>query len=258
MNIICPNCNNPVVDKEAINKEQGYALCDNCEISFLLSDVPDVDASGKQEPQSIEDNIKNPPKGAYINEYTEKTIIGTSLRSIPTNSNLIVFPVIVGVIVFMSMFSYAAITNWIIPIFTTGGAFAYPPTYFYIILSLLICISTMFLIGGFILTILMIIGGKVVVVLEGKNSYVFTGIGEKGIKKKFDWNSTKKVYKRVWTKTKNANSSRSNTRTYYEIIIEEKGKNKINFGGILQGLYDTYFHYILAALKYYHEKNNGR
>jgi len=88
-------------------------------------------------------------------------------------------------------------------------------------------------------------------VVIGKDSWVFTGIKNTGIKNTFDWKSVRRVYKRTWEPTITSGGRRKTT-IRYEIIIE--GKNKVNFGRILNGTYRKQFEYILLALQYYHKR----
>ena len=248
--IICPDCDNPVKESD-INTEDGYAFCDICKNSFPLSDVPDNQTGQSQKPQSVEDIFKNPPKEVYTNKYEDKIIIGTSTRSV--SGIVLLFIVAGGILWFMGSIIFGML-SWFIPhIKNSDGVLTYPPAYLLMFIFVLTSAGTLFLFGGFLISLLMAINGKVEVVL-GKESYTFTGIGNIGITKKFDWQSVKKIYKRTWKTTGRRDSSgRRTLRTHYEIIIE--GESKVNFGRILQGLYDKQFNYILAALKYYHERS---
>ncbi|MCL2284539.1 MAG: hypothetical protein FWC26_14590 [Fibromonadales bacterium] len=196
----------------------------------------DVDAS-QETPLPYEEIFKNPPKGVYINKLLGNITIGTNLR----HPSSIVLPIIVFgfILSFMGSMAY----NLLILLL------AEPPEFLEIVPILLFAIPTLFLFGCLLICVLLFIGGRVEVVIkeDGEGSFVFTGIGNIGKKKYFDWNKVKNIFKRTW-KTKHKNG----WRTHYEIIIE--GDGKVNFGNILQGAYDKQFNYILAALKYYHEQ----
>jgi len=125
---------------------------------------------------------------------------------------------------------------------------AHPVLYIFI----LITIPFVFVFGVWLISVLMAIFGKVEVVI-GKDSWIFMGIKNMGIKKTFDWKSVRRVYKRTWETTHTSgvgSGGRRQTNIHYEIIIE--GKKKVNFGKILNDTYKKQFEYILLALQYYH------
>jgi len=110
--------------------------------------------------------------------------------------------------------------------------------------------------GAWIASIILAIGGKVEVVISS-DSYVFTGIGKIGIKKKFIWSSVKKIYKRTWEKTtRDRRSGRASTTHYKEIIIQTS-TDKIGVGRVLDGLYNDRFEFLLTVLRYHHDQKKG-
>lgn len=201
---------------------------------------------------SFEEIKENPPKGAYIYEDFDTITIGTSTGSLVAAVLLLIIPgAILG---FMCMFSYALLSVFIQQVHNAADIFSSPLTFLLALFVLLTCGGSLLLFILILISLIMTISGKVEVVL-GKDSYVFTGIGKIGIKKSFDRLSVKNVYKRRWITTRLDSSRRKTKRVNYEIIIEEN--KKINFGKILQGLYEEQFHFILAALEYYLVKKAG-
>ena len=257
MEIRCPSCHT-IIQKENINEEDGYGLCDICENSFLLSDVPDNNKLKEQETQldeaqSFKDVLKDSPRGVYINEESGRITIGVNFSAI-TIKGIIVLLVGIIVIGFMGYFIFGGFLPIIKNIADSGGnIWANPATYFFIVFAIPVFIAF----SAWLLSVIMIMG-KMEIVL-GKESWVFTGIGKVGIKKTFDWKSAKRVYKRTWTISRSPsrnNNNRGATNTYYEIVIEGKGKNKVNFGKILNDTFKKQFEYILLALQYYHKHRN--
>ena len=253
MEIRCPSCHT-VIQKENINEEEGWGFCNTCKDSFLLSDVPDNDELEKQEvkldeAQSLKDIAHDSPKGVYIHEESGRITIGVKLCSIPVGGIIVLFIAFI-IIVFTGGFIFGGFLPVIKSIADSGqNIWANPAIYFFIVFASPI----VFVFGGWIITIIMVIMGKMEIVL-GKDSWVFTGIGKIGIKKIFDWKHVQRTYKRTWTTQHSSDRSRRIYNTHYEIIIQ--GKTKVNFGKILNGTYKKQFEYILLALQYYHKHRN--
>jgi len=254
MEIRCPSCHT-IIQKENIHEEDGYGLCDICKDFFLLSDVPDNNKLKEQEiklakAQSLKDVVKDSPKGVYINEESDRITIGINFNAKIISG--IIFLLIGFVIVgFTGYFIFGGFLPVIKDIADSGqNIWANPAIYFFIVFA----VPTVIVFGAWIVTVIMVIMGKMEIVL-GKESWVFIGVGNIGMKKTFDWKSAKKVYKRTWETTR-GRGSKSTTRTNYEIVIEGKDKSKVKFGKALNGAYQKQFEYILLALQYYHKHRN--
>jgi hypothetical protein len=247
MEIRCPSCHT-LIQKENIHEEEGYAVCDTCEHYFLLSDAPDTNELKKQEAKleetrSFDEIVKNPPKGVYIQDKAGTITIGTKLRSITAYVTLSIVIIVTG---FTGYYILGAFIPAIRDAGSDGNIWAYPFLYIFI----LIAMPLVFVYCLWLISVLMVLFGKIEVVI-GKDSWVFTGIKNTGIKNTFDWKSVRRVYKRTWEPTITSGGRRKTT-IRYEIIIE--GKNKVNFGRILNGTYRKQFEYILLALQYYHKR----
>ena len=255
MEIRCPSCHT-LIQKENINEEEGWGFCDTCKDSFLLSDVPDNNELEKQESkldeaQSLKDILHDSPKGVYIYEESDRITIGVKLRAIPISGIIGLFIAFI-ILVFTVGFIFGGFLPVIKSIADAGqNIWANPAIYFFIVFT----VPVVFVFGGWIITIIMVIMGKMEVVL-GKDSWVFTGIDKIGIKKTFDWKHVQRVYKRTWTTSRSRDRRRGIGiyNTHYEIVIQ--GKTKVNFGKILNDTYKKQFEYILLALQYYHKHRN--
>ena len=223
MNITCPACDHEI-ESENIIAEKDYGFCIICQKEFELSDifiVPNVD---NQETMFFDLHI--PPKGTWINESSEKIVIGAIERDLAGG-------------IFLLILTLTMITGAIIFTFFIDGISAYS------IFAGILCLSGSCFFAPFAIKLL---AGKVEIII-GKESYVYKGVWKKGIKEIFDWNTVVKIDK---TKIKNR-------ETYITIKAEGKtmrnfaGKitNKIYFGGDLT---ETQRYFILNALQYYHNK----
>ncbi|MDR0322487.1 MAG: hypothetical protein LBI28_13385 [Treponema sp.] len=229
MKIICPTCSHEI-EKENINAEKDYVFCNMCQNAFKISDLLDTAGHNENETILAEKIIKNPPKGAWKYKDFNKLIIGATTRSLTA---LFLVP-------FMIVWSGGSIGGIYIMQMITGE--------FNLFLSL--C-GIPFLIGSIFLlaTTLMTVVGKVEIVI-GDDSYVFTGVGKIGIKKRFDWKSVVRIYEDKNTVTGFFSNNRYSSSIYLE------GKTRIRFGN---GLKEEHKYFLLTALRYYHNiRNYGR
>jgi len=164
--------------------------------------------------------MNNPPKGAWKREELGKIIIGSTTRS----------AIAFFLVPFMTVWSGGAIGGIYVSQIINGE--------FNLFLSLF---GIPFLAGSIIFwsVALMAIGGKVEVVI-GKESYVFTGLGKIGIKRKFDWNSIVRIYE-----------ERSRGRHGHSSSIYMEGKTRVEFGN---GLSEERKYFLITTLKYLHSK----
>ena len=196
MKVICPKCGR-VVEKENVNTEKDYAFCTTCQdvftISALLHKVNEAGLSEKI--------INDPPKGAWRYEDYDKKIIGATTRS----------PLAFFLVPFMMIWSGGSLGVIYVSQIISGE--------FDLYLSLF---GIPFLAGSIVLLCVtsMAIAGKVEVVI-GEDSYVFTGVGTVGIKKKFDWNSVVRIYEDKMIR----NGFLGNDRYSASIFIEGKTQN---------------------------------
>ena len=224
MNIKCPKCHK-VIESNNINVEKDYAFCDACNEVFSVSKELSDDF-GLNPPHLMSKVMNNPPKGTWKHEDMNNVIIGASTRS-PIAFFMVPFMIVwtggsVGV-----LYGQQVISGEFDPFLSLFGV--------------------PFIIGSVIFwsLALMAIAGKVEVVI-GADSYVFTGLGKIGKKKKFNWNSIIRIYE-------NVPDSQFNINNYGRAIFLE-GETRIKFGS---GLNEKRRYYLVTVLKYMHSKKKN-
>ena len=212
----CPKCNSEIKN-ENINIQSDIAQCNNCDAIFKIS-------SNIGEYLDDNFNINNSPKGTWIYNDFNKTIIGATTRS----------PIAFFLVPFMLIWSGGSL----------GGIYGSQIRNgeFDLFLSLF---GIPFLIGSIIFwsLALMAIWGKVELTLDNRGGKVFTGIGKLGINKNFLWNDISKIEEKQ-TNFRYPGSKGS------RIILE--GKKRISFGN---GLKEDRLYYLLRATKSIMNKN---
>ena len=192
-------------------------VCPHCGHLIESENIPD----NKQRGDLSGDILNNPPKGAWKYEDYDGMIIGASTRS----------PIAFFLVPFMTVWSGGSLGGIYITQMTSGE--------FNLMLSLF---GIPFLIGSIVLLCinLMAIAGKVEVAI-GMDSYVFTGVGKIGIKKRFDWDSVNNIYEQ-----ENIRSTGSRNNKITSSIIME-GSTRIKIG---TGLKEEHRYFLLTALKH--------
>jgi YHS domain-containing protein len=225
MKIICQNCNH-LIENEFINAGENYYFCNDCKNAFKISDL--LNNNNENEVNILKGIINNPPKGTWKHEDYDHIVIGATTRS----------PIAFFLIPFMTVWTGGAIGGIYLTQIIKGE--------FDLFVSLF---GIPFIIGAIIFwsLTLMVTIGKVEIII-GKESYVFTGVGRIGIKRKFDWNSIIRIYE----EKNNGNWSFSFNRNSSSIFIE--GKTRIKFG---DGLKEERKYYLVAILKYLHNKKEN-
>ena len=252
MKAMCPGCDN-IIEKSNINLKTCNVYCEKCNSTHTMSEAFDHYALKKKElmRKKLDNILENPPKRTYINEGPEKIVIGTSTRSLLNLFILLIAFLLSGAVF---SFSYGHLFTFVNYIRNTGDFLTNPQTYLSL-LFVLLCVPP--IIGSVLILICIpiAINGKVEIVI-GKESYIFTGIGKIGLKKKFDWDSVKRIYMHTFkVSTERMQPSGPKPKdTYHQIIIECKGNEKVKFGKYLRGGYFYELHYLLAALQYYHKQ----
>ena len=226
MKIICPACRR-LVEKENINAEKDYAFCPVCQEAFMISALLQGDNGDQNETELFEKIMREPPRGTWKHEDFDKKTIGATMRS----------PFAFFLVPFMMVWSGGSLGGIYLTQLISGK--------FNLVISL---IGLPFLLGSIIFwsMTVMTIAGKVEVII-GKDSYVFTGVGKLGIKKRFDWDSAVRIYEDKIL----PNGFFHNARYASSIFIE--GKTRIKFGA---GLREDRKYFLLTALKYLHHKKN--
>jgi hypothetical protein len=161
----CPKCNSEIL-KENINIQSDIAQCIHCDNIFKISDTVNAIDDGF--------NINDNPSGTWIRKDFDNLIIGATTRS----------PIAFFLVPFMIVWSG----------FSIGGIYGsqivkgeFNPT-----MSLF---GIPFIIGSIIFwaLALMAIWGKVELVLDKNGGKIFTGIGNLGLTKRFDWSEISSI-----------------------------------------------------------------
>ena len=181
----------------------------------------------------MKDKMENPPKGTWKYENYDNIIAGASTRS----------PIALFLAPFMAVWSGGSIGGIYITQIISDK--------FNLMLSLF---GLPFLIGTVILLFitLMTIAGKVEVVI-GMDSYVFTGLGIVGRKKRFDWNSIVRIYESE-PSHRTTETDHEDRGTVNRRAIFMEGDTRIKFGS---GLNEERRYYLVTELQYLH-KNKKR
>jgi hypothetical protein len=215
MKIQCPNCKQAVPANQ-VNVETDLAFCPACNEGFRISESIDQDAVSAE-------ILRNPPKGAWFREETDRIVVGGSTRS----------PVAFFLVPFMCVWSGGSL----------GGIYGtqIAKGHFNLTESLF---GIPFLLGSILFwsLALMSIWGKAEVSI-GRNSFVFIGIGSVGWKRRFDWLSVKTIREDV-------TSMRYPGSQQAAIVME--GSERLKFG---TGLNEARRYFLLNALKYLHAQN---
>lgn len=233
MKMKCPVCDAAIPKKEI--DSAGYAFCTKCRRSFVFdgADIQNQAAAeplGNQITEIPEEITKYPPRGTWLKQNAGRIVIGASTRSLTGAIFLVFFAAFWnGLLIFMT-------------VGTVGNVFAGSGISGWMLLFLL----PFWLAGIFVASqALMTLFGKIEVVV-GRDSYVFTGIGSLGAKKRFDWNAAESIYARTFT---SQDSEGGTTRRIYLFI---DGGGQVKFGGQLSGEKQSY---IVEILKYLLHEN---
>jgi hypothetical protein len=210
MKLICPSCaaELPLAD---VNVATDVALCRACESHHRYSELAAV------EPRI---DLTRPPPGAWFERTPGGFEVGATARS-PSAYFLLPFMVV------WSGFSLGGIYGTQL----VEGRFDPFRTLF----------GVPFLLGtGFLGSqVLMSVWGKVVVRVEGKEGSVFTGVGNVGRTRRFNWKEMKTA-----RLSQGTTHGKRGSRTYEQITLE--GQDRIDFGSALT---TSRQHFVLAALK---------
>ena len=206
----CPKCKAEIASTD-INIEKDIAKCMNCNHVFTISSVVKI--------HRVID-VNNPPKGAwYFDEY-RSTIVGASTRS----------PIAFFLVPFMLVWSGGSLGG------IYGGQILSGE--YSLMMSLF---GLPFLIGTIILgsVTAMAIAGKVELKFDKEIGTIFTGVGNIGITKTFNWKDIDEV-KETSSILRNSSSNNQN--------ISFIGQSKTSFG---TGLNDEKRYFILCILQNY-------
>ena len=186
--INCPFCGHEVIDVETIIPEDDYAFCTVCQKEFKLSDIFTVPDSDIQNQVISEEMIHTPPRGAWIYEDFDKTVIGASDCNVP---------VFIMLLIPLGLFSFALITI-ISGIASVDG---YSVVIFLLFIWIIIFDVELHLLFG---------KEGIVINKDKKDAYYYYGFKKNGTTKKekrilFDKNAVERIYERT---LKMRNSSR--------------------------------------------------
>ena len=232
----CPDCDE-VILAEAINIQEGFALCPACGRLTRLSEL-------SFRSRSIVETLNQPPAGCSILPVGHGVIVRASLRSITG------FLVMTGIALFwngiVSVFVLIAIAglyvNLIGPLpawFPAPGMNGAPVNLGQVLFQCVFLIPFVTVGTGMAGAALMSLFGKVVVVIDEFDSYAATGFGLFIWKKRFD-------PLQVHSITISTNSSESEGRTNSNRMIEIRSDRTLKFGSLLQSDRLEWMH---AALK---------
>lgn len=215
----CPKCSSQIQPNK-ININTDVAQCIECNYIFKISENIE---------SYIDDgfNISNSPNGTWYKKEFNTTIIGATTRS----------PIAFFIVPFMVIWSGMSL----------GGIYGTQITQREFDLSLSL-FGIPFLIGSIIFWsfALMSIWGKVELTLNNKGGKIFTGIGNIGLIKKFEWNDIEKI-------TERQTNFRYPGNQGAKIVLE--GKKRISFG---TGVKEERRYYLFKAIKALIYKNNWK
>ena len=207
----CPRCET-LIPNDNINIQADVGKCDRCEYVFKISEAISIEKW-----TSDRFDIQEIPKGAWLKQHMDYTIVGATTRS----------PIAFFLVPFMLIWSGGSL----------GGIYGSQimEGKFNLMMSLF---GIPFILGSIIFwsLALMAIWGKVEVRLDQNGGRVFTGIGILGWRKSFTWNQISKV------REKQSNLRYPGSKGA-SIVLE--GSRRISFG---TGLNENRRYYLYRAL----------
>jgi hypothetical protein len=192
VNLACPACKFEIPD-QLIDLSEESAFCPRCQTYFNCGEWIEQTLIAPE-------NLVATPAGVWFEQTRDGFKLGVSLRSY---KGLIIGPVACLWTALMAFF--------------TWGIFHAAALERVVLLAFMV---PFYLIGLYLWSrLLMTVGGKAEVVVEGSSGSVFTGVGTAGRRRCFDWDQIKK--------TRIARFYQKNRETLQEMSLE--GDKAINF-----------------------------
>lgn len=214
----CPTCNNEI-NYDIIRAQDDAVHCTRCNGTFSKSALYDE--------RNKEFNMNVPPSGCWVKKKKDAVIVGASTRS-----KLAFF-----LVPFLLIWTIGTVGQlWVSQI--VNGKFDLFDTLFglpFLVVTIIICVIT-----------LMKIAGKVELTLNKQGGSVFTGLGDVGVTRDFNWDEISAVSE------KETFFGREGKRAF--VIIFE-GKKRVAFG---LGLDASKRYYLLRSIQKFMEIVNAK
>lgn len=239
----CPNCD-AVVTADAINIQEGVALCPSCGI---LSRLSELITSGR----SVSDTMDQPPRGCTIESDGQRMIVSASLRTFAG----VVFPAmfalfwnsIVSVFVLVAFAGLYAnligpLPDWFPAPDMQDGKPKMNDAPMGLGMTLFLCVFLIpFVTIGIGMASIAIINlfGSIKVIIDPDASFVATGVGFARWKKRFDAREVEsvKLGSTPWQSGDGSNS-----------LITIKGQQTVKFGSLLPSSRQEWMHVALRQI----------
>ncbi|MFM1770257.1 MAG: hypothetical protein RJA22_2786 [Verrucomicrobiota bacterium] len=235
----CPKCRR-AIPAEDLNVATDVAVCRPCDAIHRLSAL-------LEEGELTAVDVSRPPKGTWFRRQGLTVVAGGSLRSVTGVVGLLFFCLfwngIVSVFVTMAAASTLRLMGAPLPAWfpeakmDTGGMGWGFTLFLWAFLTPFIAIG-LAVAGG----VVMSLGGRTEVTLQGGDSSVFTGVGPLGRRRRFDAREVQsiRIVDETWR------TSKGGTRQTREGVIQLRDGTKVKFGS---GLREERLDFVVGALR---------